>query len=485
MTQATINETLIRDVVQEVLTQLKGGAAATPAPAGGVPAVAPVAATGTHRWGVFNCVNEAVAAAKAAYAQLCERSLATRAEIVQVLRDTVLSRIEELGRMELDETRIGRLDHKFDKLKVIANNVSGTEFLKSDAFSGDMGLTVVEYAPYGVIGAVTPVTHVIPTITCNALQMIAAGNAVVINPHPGGQKTAAYIVRIFNQAIAEKVGIENLICVMEKPTLETANALFTHPEVRMLCVTGGAAVARAALGSKKKAVVAGPGNPPVVVDETADIDLAAQKIIKGAAYDNNLLCVAEKQVFAVCGVFDRLMDAMGRHGGYRLNREQMDALGRKAFTNEESPQGAHLVLNRDLVGRDPQVLAAAIGLAVPAGAQLLYGETDANHVLVQHEQMMPVVPFVRCRDVDEAIELARQSEHGFGHTAIMHSTNILNLTRMGRVMNTTLFFKNGATNEGEGFISYSIATPTGEGPTSPLTFTRIRRCIMVGNLRII
>jgi aldehyde dehydrogenase len=490
MTQATINEGLIRDVVQEVLTQLKGGVAARSAPTGAGPIAAPAvqppaSPAGVHHWGIFNCVNEAVAAARAAQAQLAERTIATRAEIVAVVRETVLSRVEELGKMELAETKIGRLDHKFDKLKLIANNVSGTEFLKSEAYSGDQGLTVVEYAPFGVIGVVTPVTHVIPTIACNVLQMIAAGNSLVINPHPGGQQTAVHIVRLFNQAIFQKVGIDNLVCVMETPTLETANAIFTHPDIRMICVTGGAAVARAALGSKKKAVVAGPGNPPVVVDETADIDRAAEKIIQGAAYDNNLLCVAEKQVFAVCGIFDQLMEAMSRHGGYRLTRDQMDALGRKAFINEEGPQGAHLVLNRDLVGRDPQVLAAAIGLTVPAGTQLLYGETDANHVLVQHEQMMPVVPFVRCRDVDEGIQLAKESEHGFGHTAIMHSTNVSNLTKMGRVMNTTLFFKNGATNEGEGFISYSIATPTGEGPTSPLTFCRVRRCIMIGNLRIV
>ncbi len=485
MSQSTINEGLIRDVVKDVLDQLRGGgnsrpaSAASPAPSAGAPA------SSAGRRGIFGCVNEAVAAAKIAQEWLVQQTIAVRAEIVQIIRETVLSRVDELGRMELDETMIGRLDHKFDKLRLIAHNVSGTEFLRSEAFSGDQGLTVVEHAPYGVIGAVTPVTHVIPTITCNALQMMAAGNTVVINPHPNGAKTAVHIVRLFNEAISAKLGCDNLVCVMEKPTLETANALFTHPDVRMLCVTGGAAVARAALGSKKKAVVAGPGNPPVVVDETADIDRAAEKIIKGAAYDNNLLCVAEKQIFAVCGIFDRLMDAMSRHGGYRLTREQMDALGRKAFANEEGPHGAHLVLNRDMVGRDPQVLASMIGLTVPAGTQVLYGETDANHVFVQHEQMMPVLPFVRCRDVDEGIELARQSEHGFGHTAIMHSTNVANLTKMGRVMNTTLFFKNGATNEGEGFVSYSIATPTGEGPTSPLTFTRVRRCIMIGHLRII
>jgi aldehyde dehydrogenase len=499
MTTASINEQVIRDVVQEVLTQLRGGGSGSPGPAPAAvtpprgaaspisarPAPAKAPQTPSGKWGVYGCVDEAVAAAKAAQAWLVQQTIATRAEIVQTIRDVVRSRIEELGKMELDETKIGRLDHKFDKLKLIIDHVSGTEFLKSEAYSGDQGLTVVEHAPYGVIGAITPVTHVIPTMCCNALQMIAAGNTMIFNPHPSGIRTAMYITRLWNQAIHEKLGVDSLICTMEKPTLETAEGIFSHPDIAMLCVTGGAGVARAAMSSRKKAVVAGPGNPPVVVDETADIDRAAEKIIQGAAYDNNLLCVAEKQVFAVSSIFDQLMDAMGRHGGYRLTRQQMDALGEKCFVNQEGSGGAHLVLNRDVVGKDPQVLAAMIGVTVPPGTQMLYGETDANHVLVQHEQMTTVIPLVRCNNVDEAIELARQSEHGFSHTCIMHSMNVANLTKMGRVMNTTLFFKNGATNEGEGFVSYSIATPTGEGPTSPLTFTRVRRCIMIGNLRII
>lgn len=439
----------------------------------------------TGKRGVFGCVDEAVTAAKAAQAWLAEQAIATRAEIVRIIRDVVRSRIQELGKMELDETRIGRLDHKYDKLELIINHVSGTEFLTSEAYSGDQGLTVVEHAPYGVIGAITPITHVIPTMCCNSLQMIAAGNTLVINPHPSGIATAIQITRLWNEAIYQKLGVDNLICVMENPTLETADAIFTHPDIAMLCVTGGAGVARAAMSSRKKAVVAGPGNPPVVVDETAEIDRAAAKIIKGAAYDNNLLCVAEKEVFAVNSIFDQLMDAMSGNGGYRLTREQMDALGDKCFVNQEGSTGSHLVLSRDVVGQDPRTLGRMIGIDVPAGTQMLYGETDANHVLVQHEQMTTVIPLVRVRDVDEGIAMAKQCEHGFGHTCIMHSTNVMNLTKMGREMNTTLFFKNGATNEGEGFVSYSIATPTGEGPTSPLTFTRVRRCIMIGSLRIV
>ena len=254
-------------------------------------------------------------------------------------------------------------------------------------------------------------------------------------------------------------------------------------------MTGGPQVARAALASNKRAIVAGPGNPPVVVDETADINNAARSIVTGAAYDNNLLCIGEKEVFAVESIFDQLMDAVGRHGGYRLNASQIAALTKTAFSPPKEP-GGHWMLNRDLVGKDPSVLAAAIGLTVPANTQILYGETDTSNPFVPEEQMMPFVPFVRARNADHAIEMALEFEHGFRHTGIIHTTNVKNMTKMGRLMETTLFIKNGPCGAGlglggEGYLSFSIATPTGEGVTNPLTFTRQRRCTLVDDLRII
>ncbi len=202
----------------------------------------------------------------------------------------------------------------------------GTEFLTTQAYSGDRGLAVIEHAPFGVIGAITPVTHSLPTITGNAVSMIAGGNTLVVNPHPSGRKVAAEGVKRFNQAIADDIGIDNLICVITEPTLETADGIFKHRDVSLICVTGGPAVARAALNSGKRAIVAGPGNPPVVVDETADLDRAARCIIQGAAYDNNLLCIAEKEVFVVESVFDRMLEAMQRAGAVRLNASQIERL---------------------------------------------------------------------------------------------------------------------------------------------------------------
>jgi len=474
--QAT--EDLIRNVVQEVLTRM-----------GTVPA--PSASRGYQgRFGIFTCVNEAVAAATQAFEQLSERGIAERKRIIDHIRRISIDQCVELGTMEMEETKIGRLQHKIEKLKTLGERTPGVEFLRSEVFSGDHGLAIIEHAPFGVIGAITPVTHSLPTITGNAVSMIAGGNTLVVNPHPSGKKVAVEGVRRFNQAIYRDLGIDNLICVIAEPTLETADAIFSHRGVKLICVTGGPAVARAAMNSGKRAVVAGPGNPPVVVDETADLDRAARSIIQGGAYDNNLLCIAEKEVFVVAEVFDDMLAAMDRAGAVRLNSREIDALTKVAISTVGEGDHKHDVPTKEFLGQDAAVLAAAIGKKVAAGTELLFGATDESNPFVPVEQMMPFIPFVKCRDVDEAIAKAKHYEHGFRHTSIIHSTNVRNMTKMGRAMDTTLFVKNGPCMAslglgGEGYLSFSIATPTGEGVTTPLTFTRERRCSMIDELRII
>lgn len=476
MTTAT--EQTIRSVVQEVLTQLAKSKSFGND-------------NGSSRngdWGVFKTVDEAVAAANDAFVKLNKAPLTDRARAIEIVKTMCFDQAEELGKAEFAETKIGRLDHKIEKLQII-KLVPGMEYLKCDAVSGDHGLTVTEFAPFGVIGAITPVTHSLPTLACNFVNMVAAGNTVVVNAHPSGARIAAEGVRRFNKAIYAATKLENLITIVETPTIESADQIFKHRGIKLICVTGGPAVARAAMASSKRAIVAGPGNPPVVVDETADIENAARCIVKGGAYDNNLLCIGEKEVFAVESIFDGLLDAMGRNGGYRLNSSQIDALSKLAFSPPKEA-GGHWILNRDLVGRDASFLAEQIGVRVPAGTQLLFGETDESNPFVPEEQMMPFVPFVRVKNVNQAIEMSLKHEHGFRHTSLIHSRDVGNMTKMGKTMDTTLFIKNGPCMAGlglggEGYLSFSIATPTGEGVTSPLTFTRQRRCVMVDNLRVI
>jgi aldehyde dehydrogenase len=478
------DENMIRSVVAQVLAEV---GPMPGAPSSRHPASTKRAAVG-GKFGIFYDADAAVKAARAAFEQFRQCTLEQRKQVIDIIRRISIDQCEELGTMEMEETQIGRLEHKIEKLRTLGERTPGVEFLETKCYSGDHGLAVIERAPFGVIGAITPVTHSLPTITGNAVSMLAGGNTVVVNPHPSGKKVAAEGVRRFNQAIAAEVGIDNLICVIAEPTLESAEALFKHREVALICVTGGPAVARAALNSGKRAIVAGPGNPPVVVDETADLDRAARCIIQGGAYDNNLLCIAEKEVFVVESVFDELMAAMRRAGAVQLNAQQIETLTAKAIV--QVGEDKHDAACKDFIGKDASFLAQAAGVTVPAGTEMLFGETDEHHPFVSVEQMMPFLPFVRARDVDHAIAMAKQYEHGFRHTAIIHSRNVHNMTKMGRAMDTTLYVKNGPCMAslglgGEGYLSFSIAGPTGEGVTTPITFTRERRCSMIDELRVI
>ncbi len=482
---ASIDEQVVSKVVSEVLKRLRNQQSAT------VPSVAPSAPTASGSYGVYEDMNAACDAAQRSFDKLRAAGVSARKKAIAVIRRLCVEKADEWGRIEFEETKIGRLEHKIEKLKICGDLVPGVEALERMAFSGDFGLTVIDFAPWGVIGAVTPSTHSVPTLTGNAINMIAAGNAVVFNTHPGAAKCAAIAIKAYNEAIARETGITDLLCTVVKPTLETFQQMCENPHVKLLCVTGGPAVVAAAMKTGKRAVCAGPGNPPVVVDETANLARAASAIIQGAAYDNNLLCIGEKEVFVVDAVADKLMDELRKAGAVQLDAQQVEALAGKAFVFPQG-QGAgcpHAVVNRDLVGRDAAVLAKAIGLDIPASTKLLFGETKADHIFVDEEQMMPFIPVVRVRNVDEAIKEAVKAEHGYKHTAVMHSRNIEALTKMAQVADTTLFIKNGPSMTGlglggEGFLSFSIATPTGEGVTTPMTFTRSRRCVMVENLNL-
>jgi aldehyde dehydrogenase len=498
-----INETLIRDVIQEVLGRLggNGAPAARPAPAP-APAVNPAcgcpidgksasARPGRRgTFGVFQDANEACAAAQEAFQQLSDKGVAGRRQVVQIIKDLCFNKAQEWGRLELEETKIGRLDHKIEKL-LGQRAIPGVEFVHPFGMSGDHGITMEEYTPFGVIGAVTPSTHSIPTMACNIISMVSAGNAVVFNAHPGAYRCAVTAARVFNEAIHRELGIENLACVIDPPTLDSFNALGKNENVRLLCVTGGPGVVKAAMASGKRAICAGPGNPPVLVDGTGCLNRAAQCVIAGGAYDNNLLCIGEKEIFVLDSVFDKFLAALEKHGACRLKEAQVERLAQAAFVFPPG-QGAgcpHPVVNRELIGKDPEVLARAAGATIPSGTQLLFAETHADHLFVVEEQMMPFVPVVRVKTVEEGIAAAKKAEHNYKHSAMIHSIDVTRMTAMARALDTTLFIKNGSCvaglgSGGEGYSNFSIATTTGEGIANPRTFCRVRRCVMVDNLKI-
>src|SRR6266478_3161078 len=491
---SSVNETLIRDVVAEVLGRLGQSAPVSPSrpkeSCGCGNGHANGGSIGRGKFGVFQDANEACSAAHGGFLQLKEKGVAARAKVVEIVKTLAEANASEWGRLELEETKIGRLDHKIEKLQII-KLVPGVEWLHPDGRSGDHGITLEEYTPFGVVAAITPSTHSIPTLSGNIVNIVAAGNAVVFNAHPAAAKCAAMAVREYNQAIEREVGIENLITIIEHPTLDSFKTICNHEAVRLLCVTGGPAVVKAAMQTGKRAICAGPGNPPVLVDDTACMTRAAKSILQGAAYDNNLLCIGEKEVFVLDSVADELMAEMEKAGAVRLNHSQLERLTKAAFTFKEG-QGAGCpepVVNKALIGKDAAVLGRAAGAPVPDKTELLFAETDKDHLFVKEEQMMPFIPVVRVRSVEEGIEAARVAEHNYKHTSIIHSHDVEHMTAMARALDTTLFIKNGPCMAGlglggEGYLSYSIATPTGEGVTNPKTFCRVRRCVMVDNLRI-
>src|SRR5579862_3044698 len=497
---SAVNETLIRDVVAEVLGRLNGSVStASPAPAKAdcgcdsrprVSSGSIGASLGRGKYGVFQDANEACAAAHEGFLQLRERGVAARAKVVEIVKTMAEANAEPWGKIEFEETKIGSLPHKIAKLGLI-KLVPGVEWLNPYGRSGDHGITLEEYTPFGVVAAITPSTHSIPTLSGNIVNIVAAGNGVVFNAHPSAARCAAVAVQAYNQAIERELGIQNLVTIIEQPTLDSFKAICNHEAVRLLCVTGGPAVVKAAMQSGKRAICAGPGNPPVLVDDTCCPTRAAKAIIQGAAYDNNLLCIGEKEVFVLDSVADKLMQRMSENGAVKLNASQLERLTKAAFTFKEGQGGGcpHASVNKEFIGKDAPVLAKAAGVDVLSNTQLLFAETNADHAFVQEEQMMPMLPIVRVKSVEEGIEFSKQAEHEYRHTAIIHSHDVENMTAMARALDTTLFVKNGPCMAGlglggEGYLSFSVATPTGEGITNPKTFTRTRRCVMVDNLRI-
>ncbi|MGD0292367.1 MAG: aldehyde dehydrogenase [Terracidiphilus sp.] len=479
-----IQDQAIAEIAKEVVARLRVQLQLPDKPAAAVPAPSVAA-----RDGVFSTVDEAVNAAYEAQKQVAAMSLDERGRMVNIVRRVCHERREELGRMELEETKVGRLDHKILKLTNM-RYVLGVEALHSEARSDSTGACIIEHAPWGVIGMMLPVTHSVPTMASNAINILAAGNTAIFGPHPSGAKVAQYALQIFNREIERELGVANVLTTVREATIEAAEQVFNHPKVALLCVTGGTAVAQAAAKSGKRVIAGGPGNPPVVVDETADLDRAARCIIAGAAFDNNLLCIGEKEVFVVASVADAFIAAMRRAGAFQLDSAAIERLTRAAFSFEGGGCCARAHVKKDLVGKDVSVLAAAAGVRVPAETQLLFGVTDENHAFVVEEQMMPFIPVVRVRDVDAAIAAAVKAEHGYRHTAIIHTQNLETATHMARAMDTTLFIHNAASPAslgvgGAGYFSHTIATPTGEGITTPLTFTRERQMVIGDALRII
>lgn len=449
----------------------------------------PTHTVGAGKLGLFDDMQEAVDAAFIAQKNFLKNfQVKDRQKIISAIRKVARENVEVMAKQIVEETKLGRYEDKILKNLLIIDKTPGPESLTTNAISGDHGLMIVEQAPYGLIGAVTPVTNPTETIINNVISMISGGNGVVFNVHPSAKKCCAFCVEMINKAIVESGGPENLVAMVKEPSLKTLDVLLESPKIRLMVGTGGMAMVRALLKSGKKVIGAGAGNPPVIVDETADIKRAAKEILKGASFDNNLLCLAEKEVFIVDSVADDLIYNMVSEGAFLLNNEQLEKIMDLVLTIDDKKE---YHTSKQWVGRDAGLMLKNIGISGKEDVKLLICEVNADHPFVMLEQLMPVLPIVRCKNFDEAVHFAMVAERGNRHTASIFSTNVNNMTRFSREIETTIFVKNAATLagvgfEGEGHTTMTIAGPTGEGITCPASFTRQRRCVLGdGGFRII
>ncbi len=459
-----MNEQMVNDIVKEVIAKLQ------------------IAESPSGKHGIFADMNDAIAAAKAAQALVRNLSMDQREKIIQNIRKATKEQAETLARMGVQETGMGNVGHKILKHVLVAEKTPGTEDITTTAWSGDRGLTLIEMGPFGVIGAITPCTNPSETVICNAIGMIAAGNTVVFNPHPQAIKTTIYAINMINEASIAAGGPDNVACTVEKPTLETSGIMMKHKDIPLLVATGGPGVVTAVLSSGKRGIGAGAGNPPALVDETADVRKAAADIVNGCTFDNNLPCIAEKEIVAVSSIMDELMHYLvTEQGCYLASKEEQDKLVATVLT----PKG----LNRKCVGRDAKTLLGMIGVNVPDNIRCIVFEGEKEHPLISEELMMPILGVVRAKDFDDAVEKAVWLEHGNRHSAHIHSKNIDNITKYAKAIDTAILVKNGPSYSalgfgGEGYCTFTIASRTGEGLTSAKSFTKSRRCVMTDSLCI-
>ncbi|MBQ7505823.1 MAG: aldehyde dehydrogenase EutE [Lachnospiraceae bacterium] len=460
-----VDETMVRSIVQKVMAGMQ----------------LQESPSGMH--GVFRDMNDAVAAAEKAQKIMRAMTLDQREKIISEIRKKTNENAEILANMGVSETGMGNVGDKILKHRLTADKTPGTEDITTIAWSGDRGLTLVEMGPFGVIGAITPATNPSETVICNSIGMIAGGNTVVFNPHPNAKKVTIYTINMINEASLEAGGPDNIACTVENPTLESSAIMMKHKSIPLLVATGGPGVVTAVLSSGKRAIGAGAGNPPALVDETADIAKAARDIVNGCTFDNNLPCIAEKEVVAVDSICDELMhEFLTNNGCYLASKEIQDKLVETVIT----PKGA---LNRKCVGRDARTLLSMVGVNVAADIRCIVFEGPKEHPLITTELMMPILGVVRVKDFEEGVEAAVWLEHGNRHSAHIHSKNVDRITTYARALDTAILVKNGPSYAalgfgGEGYPTFTIASRTGEGLTSAATFTKRRRCVMSDSLCI-
>jgi propionaldehyde dehydrogenase len=433
--------------------------------------------------GIFEKIGDAISAAKDAQPKLIDLGREARFRIIENIKKRCLENAEKFAKLTIDETKIGRYEDKITKNEVAVNLSPGPEDLDIKTYSDEVSTIIIDRSPYGLIAAITPMTNPTPGIINNAIVMISAGNSIVFLPHPAAHNCSLEAIKVIHSAIVEAGGPANLVTGAASSKVENVSAAFKSDNVDMITATGGPGIVRLSMKSGKKVIGAGPGNPPVIVDESADIERAAVEIMNGASFDNNILCNEEKACICIRSISDKLLSAFSRNNTVVLNREQAEKVVNLIVKDGE--------INKDYIGQDAARILGDAGINCDSGIRLAVFVTDQeSHPVIQHEQLMPVLPILLVDSFKEAMAAALRIEHGFGHTAMIHSKDIDRITQFGQMINTTNFIVNArsqamAAEKAKGGTAWTIAGATGEGNTTPRSYTKERRMYISGGMNFV
>ena len=347
-------------------------------------------------------------------------------EIVKAMSLAGLEHHMELAKMAVEETGRGIYEDKITK------NMFATEYIyHSIKYAKTVGVLrqneeegYEEIAePIGIIAGVTPVTN--PTATAMFKSLIAAKtrNVIIFGFHPSAQKCSVRAAEILREAAVKHGAPEDCILWIEKPSVEATQALMHHPDVDLILATGGKGMVQAAYSSGKPALGVGPGNVPCYIEKSCNLKTSVTDLVMSKSFDNGMICASEQSAIVDREISEEFERLMKEAGCYFLNDEETDKLRKSMFKPVENDE----VLNSDIVGKSPYVIAGMAGIEVPKDTKVLV--LKQNGVGIEYpfskEKLSPVLAYYVVDSSDEGIELAEKLIEfgGLGHSAVIHSEN--------------------------------------------------------------
>lgn len=405
-------------------------------------------------------VRDMIAKAKVAQLVLENYSQEEVDLLCKAIAKVVYNNSVELAEMAVEETGMGRVDHKIaknkGKAKIIWADMKGEKSVGIIDRDEITGITKVA-KPMGVIGSITPTTNPIVTPMCNAMFAIKGRNSVVISPHPRSKKCSYYTVELINQELAKMGAPDNLVQCIKEPSVEASGLVMKLADV---CIsTGGMGMVRAAYSSGKPAFGVGAGNVQCIIDDDVDFDKVTEMVISGREFDNGIICSCEQTSIVPSEHYSEIVSAFVKNGAYYVEDEaEVKALRETLFSNG--------LMNKNCVGQSAVNVAKLANINVPVGTRILLVKADAYGVddSLSKEKMCPVNSIYAYDTWEEAVEIANVNleVEGKGHSVCIHSNNKEHIEYASQILPVSRFLINQicATSNGGSFVNGLSATTT-------------------------